>query len=64
LPVTVTIGGATVPAANVVFTGLVYSGEIQIHVLVPDTAPTGDAVPLVVGIGGASSRTDVTVAVK
>jgi len=64
LPVTVTIGGAAVPAANVVFTGLVYSGEIQINVLIPDTAPTGTAVPLVVGIGGASSRTDVTIAVK
>jgi uncharacterized protein (TIGR03437 family) len=64
LPVTVTIGGTVVPAANVVFTGLVYAGEIQINVLIPDAAPTGAAVPLVVSLGAASSRTDVTIAVK
>ena len=57
LPVTVTIGGAAVPAANVVFAGLVYSWGIQINVLIPDTTPTGASVPLVVTIGGASSRT-------
>jgi uncharacterized protein (TIGR03437 family) len=64
LPVTVTIGGAPVPAANVVFTGLVYSGEIQINVVVPGNAPTGGTVPLVVTIGKASSRTDVTMAIQ
>ena len=64
LPVAVTIGGVPVPAANVVFAGLVYSGEIQINVLIPGTAPTGGAVPLVVSIGGTSSRTDVTIALK
>jgi hypothetical protein len=32
--------------------------------LIPDTAPTGGEVPLVVTIGGASSRMDVTVAIK
>jgi uncharacterized protein (TIGR03437 family) len=52
------------PAANVVFVGLVYSGEVQINLLIPAGAPTGSAVPLVVTIGGASSRTDVTVAIQ
>lgn len=64
LPVSVTIGGVALPAANAVFTGLVYSGEIQLNVLIPGTAPTGGAVSLVVTIGGASSRTDVTMAIK
>jgi uncharacterized protein (TIGR03437 family) len=64
LPVTVTIGDVPVPASNVVFAGLVYSGEIQINVLIPDNVPTGGAVPLVVTIGGASSRPDATMAIK
>jgi uncharacterized protein (TIGR03437 family) len=54
LPVTVTIGGVLVPAANVVFAELVYSGEIQINLLIPGNTPTG----------GASSRTDVNIALK
>ena len=64
LPVSVSLGGTQLPAANVVFVGLVYSGEIQINLLIPANAPTGSAVPLVVNFGGASSRTDVTVAIE
>ena len=64
LPVSVSIGGVKVPDANLAFKGLVYTGEIQLNVLIPATAPTGDAVPLVVTIGGASSRSGVTVAIK
>ena len=64
LPVSVSLGGVPLPAANVVFDGLVYSGEVQINVLIPANAPTGGAVPLVVTIGGASSRTDATVAIQ
>jgi uncharacterized protein (TIGR03437 family) len=63
-PVSVSLGGVPLPAANVVFVGLVYSGEVQINLLIPAGAPTGSAVPLVVTIGGASSRTDVTVAIQ
>jgi uncharacterized protein (TIGR03437 family) len=62
--VSVSIGGVKVPDANLAFKGLVYTGEIQLNVLIPATAPTGDAVPLVVTIGGASSRSGVTVAIK
>jgi uncharacterized protein (TIGR03437 family) len=64
LPVSVSLGGVQVPAANVVFAGLVYSGEVQINLLIPANVPTGSAVPLVVTIGGVSSRTDATVAIQ
>jgi uncharacterized protein (TIGR03437 family) len=42
----------------------VYSGEVQINLLIPANAPTGSAVPLVVNIGGASSRADAAVAIQ
>jgi uncharacterized protein (TIGR03437 family) len=64
LPVSVSLGGVVVPAANLTFDGLIYTGEIQINVLIPANAPTGSAVPLVVTIGGAASRTDATVAIN
>jgi uncharacterized protein (TIGR03437 family) len=64
LPVSVSLGGVQVPAANVVFAGLVYSGEVQINLLIPANAPTGNAVPLVVNIGGAASRADATIAIQ
>ena len=64
LPVSVTLGGITVPAANIAFDGLIYSGEVQINVLIPANAPTGGTVSLVVTIGGASSRTDATIAIQ
>jgi len=63
LPVSVSLGGSAVPASNIV-DGLVYSGEVQINVQIPANAPTGSAVPLVVTIGGASSRTDATIAIQ
>jgi len=43
---------------------LVYSGEVQINLLIPTNAPTGSAVPLVVTIGAASSRSDATIAIN
>lgn len=64
LPVSVSLGGSAVPAANVVFDGLIYSGEVQINVLIPANAPTGSTVSLVVSIGGTSSRTDATIAIR
>jgi uncharacterized protein (TIGR03437 family) len=64
LPVSVSLGGVQLPAADVVFDGLVYSGEVQVNVLIPANAPTGGAVPLVVTVGGASSRSDATVAIQ
>jgi beta-glucosidase len=59
---TVTIGGAP---ADVQFSGLAPGavGEYQVNVLVPANAPTGDAVSVVLSIGGATSNT-VQIAVQ
>jgi uncharacterized protein (TIGR03437 family) len=59
---TVTIGGVT---ATVAFSGLApgYVGLYQVNVQVPDTAPTGPAVPMVLTIGGVASNT-ATIAVE
>ena len=64
LPVSVSLGGVPVPAANLAFDGLIYCGEVQINILIPANAPTGGAVPLVVAIGGVSSRSDATIAIN
>ncbi|MEZ5361977.1 MAG: hypothetical protein R2748_06420 [Bryobacterales bacterium] len=60
--VRVTIGGVEAPVA---FAGLSpqFVGVYQINVTVPEGAPVGDAVPLVVEVGGRSSRGDVTLAI-
>jgi uncharacterized protein (TIGR03437 family) len=61
LPVKVTIGGldAQILGAGV----LIYTGEIQVNAMIPSGSGTGD-VPLILTIGTASSRKDVTIAVK
>jgi uncharacterized protein (TIGR03437 family) len=58
----VTIGGV---AATAIFTGLApgYVGLYQVNVLVPAAVAAGNAVPVVVSIGGVSSNT-VTIAVQ
>ena len=58
---TVTIGGVS---ATVNFSGLApgFVGLYQVNATVPDNVPTGDAVPVVLNIGGAASNT-VTIAV-
>ncbi|MCB1019090.1 MAG: hypothetical protein KDC27_04145, partial [Acidobacteria bacterium] len=60
--VRVTIGGVEAPVA---FAGLSpqFVGVYQLNVTVPEEAPLGDAVPLVVEVGGRSSRADVTLAI-
>lgn len=60
LPVKVTIGGQD---AQILGAVLIYTGEIQVNAMIPSGSPTGD-VPLVLTIGTASGRKDVTVAVK
>ena len=64
LPVSVLVGGTLVPPANIVFDGLLYSGEVQINLLIPSNAPSGSAVTLVLMIGGAASRADATIAIQ
>ena len=56
-----TIGGVTVPPS---FSGLTsFVGLYQVNVQVPSNTPTGDAVEVVLTIGGATSNT-VTIAVQ
>jgi uncharacterized protein (TIGR03437 family) len=59
---TVTIGGAK---AQVLFSGLApgFVGEYQVNAQVPSTSATGNAVPVTVSIGGATSNT-VMIAVQ
>jgi uncharacterized protein (TIGR03437 family) len=59
---TVLIGGVEAP---VVFSGLSpeFVGVFQINATVPAGVTPGDTVPLVIEIGGISSRDDVTMAV-
>jgi len=59
---TVTIGGV---GAQVAFSGLApgFVGLWQLNVKIPDNAPTGNAVPLVISFGNKTSRT-TTIAVN
>jgi uncharacterized protein (TIGR03437 family) len=58
----VSVGGVN---ANVSFSGLApgYVGLYQVNIEIPDTVPTGDAVPVTLSIGGAPANT-VTIAVQ
>src|SRR5581483_2396073 len=60
LPVTVRIDGIE---ASLLHALLTYTGVVQVAARVPSGARTGD-VPLLLSIGAASSRSDVTVSVK
>jgi uncharacterized protein (TIGR03437 family) len=61
-PVSVLLNGVSVPAA---FAGLSPGsvGLFQVNVRIPDDAPLGDAVPLAITVGGATSNT-VTIALQ
>jgi uncharacterized protein (TIGR03437 family) len=60
LPVKVFIDGIEAP---LIYAVLIYTGEVQIAARVPAGSRTGD-VPLLLNIGGASSRGDVVLSVK
>jgi uncharacterized protein (TIGR03437 family) len=62
LAATATIGGVSAP---VTFAGLSpgFVGLYQVNVLVPDAAPTGPQVPVLIMVGGVTSNT-VTIAVQ
>jgi len=59
LPVAVTVGG--VPA-KIDFVRNI--GLLQLNVRIPESAPVGDAVPLVLTVGGVSSTSPVTMAIR
>ena len=57
--ISVTVGGAR---AKVVYTGLV--GSLQVNFRVPENAPVGDRVPLVLTVGDRQSPPGVTMAIR
>lgn len=66
-PVGVTIGGISVPAAQVVYSGAApgsVEGLIQIDAYIPQSVPPGTALPIVVTVGGVSSQPGITVSVN
>ena len=60
---TVLVGGMQ---AQVLFSGLQpqFVGVNQVNIIIPPTAPTGDAVPLQIQMGGITSPNNVTIAVS
>jgi len=63
-PVTATIGGI---AAEITYAGIApgfSAGALQVNVLIPANAPTGNAVPVRISVGGRQSQTDVSVAIR
>jgi uncharacterized protein (TIGR03437 family) len=64
LPVTATIGGVQAEVQYAGSAAGLISGVMQVNVLIPATAPTGTAVPIVVSVGGTPSQAGVTVAVQ
>jgi uncharacterized protein (TIGR03437 family) len=66
-PVTVTMGGVSIPAQNIVYSGAApgtVEGLTQIDVVIPATVTPGPTVPIVVTIGGVSSQSGITVSVN
>ncbi len=63
LPVSVTIGALDAPVLYAGIAPGLLSGSIQINVQVPVGAPSG-AVPVILQVGDARSRSDVTLAVQ
>jgi len=59
----VLVGGMS---AEVAFSGLQpqFVGVNQVNIVIPATAPTGNAVPLQIQVGGVTSPSDVTIAVS
>jgi uncharacterized protein (TIGR03437 family) len=66
-PVAVTIGGVSVPASQVVYSGAApgsVAGLIQIDAYIPQTVTPATAVPVVVTIGGVASQAGITLSVN
>lgn len=59
-PVRVTPGGVQ---TDVAFAGLISAGVMQVNIRVPDDAPAGNAVELIITAGSSSSRKSATVAI-
>jgi len=67
LPVTATIGGVAVTGQAVAYAGSapgLISGVMQVNLIIPQNAPTGASVPIVVTVGTNNSQSGVTVAIQ
>ena len=60
LPVSVSIGGITVPQSDVLFVGLVYAGVVQINTRVPSAVVPGSLVQLLLSVGNSTSLQGAT----
>ncbi|MBI1895251.1 MAG: hypothetical protein HYS04_01755, partial [Acidobacteria bacterium] len=63
---TVTVGGTTLAAADVLYAGSApnaISGLYQLNIRMPQTAPDGD-VPVTVRVGGFESQANATIPVR
>ena len=64
MTVTATVGGVDAP---VIYAGpspgLIW-GLTQVNVIVPDKAPVGPAIPIMINFGNRSTQAGVTIAVK
>ncbi len=58
------LGATTVPPAYAGAAPGFVAGVMQVNFQIPGDAPTGDAVPLALLIGGASSQSGITIAIK
>ncbi len=65
-PVSIEIGGVTVPSENIHFAGLApqFVGLYQINLTLPANIPSGDQIPIVIKQGNVLSRPDVIIAVQ
>ena len=64
LHVTVTIGGIDAPLQFAGSAPDAVAGLLQVNAVVPQGAPSGSAVPIVLSVGGVASQAGVTVAVR
>ena len=62
----ITIGGVVVPDENVLFSGLspLNVAVYQVDIRAPQGLPSGNAVPIIIGMGESESRGDVTIAIE
>lgn len=65
-PITVTIGGVTVPSSDVLYAGLSpgsINGLYQFNVRIPSSAPSGE-VPVTISIGGEQTQSGATIPIQ
>ncbi|MCW5977238.1 MAG: hypothetical protein KIT09_04135 [Bryobacteraceae bacterium] len=64
LPLSATVGDAPATVTYAGSTPGLVTGVMQFNLLIPDNAPTGDAVPVRVSVGSAQSQDGVTIAIR